>query len=260
MQTQNSAVENKNTNVQLVHKSSKDCAAYNTANADAIAMGLMLEWAPDAEIKAREEQAEKERQAGIIRTQQRADLLHAIWLQLPVNVQRHYTDPMVKVSNRSAGVALMGEGHPPVVVLESYTGNGWNARHEYYRLCVGDYGDASRLKLNKELTITPEQVQKCVNKIVEKVEAWLEKNKSEQAAAVQSKRNEAWRSDKNNYALACLVLGQDYLDSRAVTVHEDGRVTMQYKTLTVAQWNQVAQLKVAHAQALKDLFASFEAK
>jgi len=59
------------------------------------------------------------------------------------------------------------------VELDAYSrsSSGWSSHFAYYRIVIGSYGDKSILKLNADLTITPKQVAKVVEKMVEKYDA-----------------------------------------------------------------------------------------
>jgi len=245
-------------------QNSVECAEYNKANADAIAMGLLEELAPSAEVLAREAKDAEEKAKGVVRVTNKVALLQRIWNCLPANVRAVYTVPTVEQASRSYnGVSFQTVGYYwDAVELESYSrssGYRYHSDHAYYRIVVGSYGDKSILKLNADLTITPAQMTKVVAKICERYDVRIAKANMEKAKQTDAQRREAWLKDEANNKLAQTILKTGYVSgSDKLSVGEDGLVTMGYQTLTVEQWKKVALLMACHATEMKNLYKSFE--
>ena len=248
-----------------VNKTSEECAKFNALNAECIATGLVEANEPNDQVLANEAKAAAEKAAGVKRFTAKIGILHAIWLALPENLRALYQEPKAvegKDDYRPTMVSV-GSLYLDGITLESFSGGDrWSSRHNYYRLEVGGYGDAGRyIKLNAELTISQAQITKAVNKLADKYAQRVAKqNLAKKIADADALRND-WLKDLDNNKIAQVILGTTYIgwsDTAKISITDDARVTIAYETLTVAQWREVAALKLAQQAAMKALKDSFK--
>ena len=249
-----------------VHKSSEECAKFNALNAEYIATGLVEANEPNDQVLANEAKAAAEKAAGVKRFTAKVGILHAIWLALPENLRALYQEPKAVEGKDDYCPTMVSVGNLYLdgITLESFSGGDrWSSRHSCYRLEIGGYGDGAGryIKLNAELTISQAQITKAVNKLADKYAQRVAKqNLAKKTADAEALRND-WLKDPDNNKIAQVILGTTFIgwsDASKVSITDDARVTINYETLTVAQWREVAALKLAQQAAMKALKDSFK--
>jgi hypothetical protein len=230
------------------NKSTKECNAYNTTNADAIACGLMEAIEPNEQVMQAEEHARKLKQAEF---QQAQDTL-ALLKQLDPN-----TD----------GKTVLGV---QVSIEQVRTGGSkWRCDiHSGWKICIGDrwerrgsngyswavVGDGTKLGL------TAKQKSRVLEKIAE-VLAVLNARKAVANDAQQIRdRYVAFIKNEENKKFLSRLTGSSYVsdyDTNGFQVKADGMLYYNGNTFSMEQWNKVIALREVHAIEMKNLKDKF---
>jgi hypothetical protein len=246
-----------------VEKSSEACTKHNAVNAEYISAGLVEAWDPSDAILLQEAKAEQQRQAGKKRHAAMIAIVHAIWEALPENIRSEYIEPKIDpvATGDERGVCLSGQRVDTMTLEACHRSSGYfSSNFAYYWLEMGSYGDRTFVKLNTVLNISPKQITNAVAKLSERYAVRIAQNNRNLAAGQAAVRRTEWLKDSGNVALAKTILDAYHISfySGEVEVHLDGRVQMDGKILTVAQWQEVAALKLSQKAAMAALFASFK--
>lgn len=220
-------------------KSTKECNEFNTANADAIAAGMVEAIEPNEEVLACEA---KERQ-GEEAERKEKEAIAAIVKELDMAER---SDVRLDFEKTHSGGGTWSRGY-----------------HTGWRLYVGGrYGSDKKWIAIGEgtvLKLTARQKEKALAKIAEVAgikKAQQDRRTAEEAALARYK--ELYNTNKE---LIKGITGQSHVSEygeQGFHVWAVGRITYKYETYTIAQWEQIVALKREQAAAMKALKDSFK--
>lgn len=225
-----------------IHQSTKDCAAYNETNNDAIVAGLLERAEPDDKILADEKKDEERKQAGFKQAQ---DIL-SVLKQL---------DP------KTDGMQVCGV---KAEIQGTYSSSSFNFTHVGWKLTLSSghvrNANTAWMKIGdgKVLGLNTKQLAKAHAHIVNINAKEARDNAAQKLRQAENARYRAfWDTDKE---LLAGILGVSHVSQygeKYLSVNEDGRISYNGVTLQVAQWKQIVALKQKHAMEIKDLQLSF---
>ena len=232
------------------NKTSTECAKYNTANAEAIATGLVESWEPDDRTAAVE--AEEARHAAIRARfdEAAANLFRNAWAALSADAKAAYGPPVVERRGNTHFIdtSHLFLGNPRIIAVNR--GKAYFFRLEVTVDCLTEWVKLSAA--DSPVSATLEQLHKCT--------ALME---AAYVSAEGARRQHVLRQEASDRKekLAAGDAGflrelQNHINYE-FTVQPDGRVTCGYKTYTVGQWKALLALKADHRAALAALEASF---
>lgn len=220
-----------------VDKSTKDCAAYNAANADAITAGMLEQWEPNDRIVAEEKRAAAEAKERDEKIAKERAVLEAVLAALPDAIRHRYAI----TSLRYRGIAItQTDVYGPSIALE----NKGVSYSPAWRFEVGcGCGQRKFIKLGSQLSITPEIAAKVAAALVKvRAEIEAEKQRTEAVLARRKQDNERYASGSKMVAENEGVfnhLNWTHLGLELVGDKLHATVSLR---LTLEQWRRVAAI------------------
>lgn len=238
-------VQTRKTKTMKTNKSSNDCREYNTANADAISMGLLEAVEPNDDILAREKAADEARMKREKREAERLAVLKAI-------------DPSTD------GNTVLGVDATIEAVHTS--GSRWSSSHHTgWRLIVGNrYGENKKwlvVGTGTTLQITAKQIENALAKIADVREVQQARDAKYNEEKASQQRYQAFIANDANKSLLMAMTNCSFVSSYGTDhfrVGSDGRLYYNGETFTTDQWRSIVALKSEHAKALAALKATFK--
>lgn len=235
--------------------SSAECVAYNTANADTIALGLIQAWQPDERTLAREAQAVKDAEAAACRKHEEAMALAVLAQVNPAGVALGFEATFKGGGNYSNGYHIGWK-------LNIGSGSGYGADAKKW-MAIGE---------GTRLTVTPKQLERAKEKIAEVAAVDAAEAARRNVKQTVKERTHAFIAANPEF---CKLVEQSAYNSgetfyygsgrnrrasynTAFMVNEDDTVKIGGETLFMDQWTQVYNLKAAQAAAMKTLKDSFQ--